>query len=553
MSGFAGDADLTVSPVYRSYCREFTENQLQMNRYGIVILLIFMAALSAVAGEVRTVGIPKDGTLMPVDSVFNTLPAAPKVTWIYPASQTFARDTITLYSDEAGKPLVIIETHQYPQGGMVLRDTLLIAETGRPIRLASAGWINGVKDDTRYKVRDDIDKPDWKLSPSVDVPLFTKGVVGYMPDSNGDWTRASVYYDDSSMDDRVFIERDISYELSPAEAQMIKHYAGMRATGESFRMNRTLLGIAILIIAIALAMFTMKADKVSHALRGKLAGRLVGPVAIVGYYMLVMDINSNSGLLPAILFTAAFLVAMSVYVPEIVIGLEDDRSLTNDEASNPFTITALMMLFAGWMTGAMLGGVWWVALLCAILFGLASFITVPDRGMRCEKCHRMGTMELVDDIEHGVEIKTHRHIHETYEEGVVESYRRHSEVYECYDCGHRTVMPERKSLVTRKMVRMPLWHSGAAKAPAKEPSRAEKALGNIDYKDPYLYDSCRMDLRDCTYHQSTSCRLNSESKPCSYSGSQCYCPYFSPSSVYANRVREKVRHDNTPIKAGWKK
>ena len=524
-----------------------------MNRYGIVILLIFLSALSTVSGEVRTVGIPKDGILMPVDSALNTLPAAPKVTWIYPASQTFARDTITLYRDEAGNPLVIIQTRQYPQGGVVLRDTLLIAENGTQVRSATAGWKNGVKDDTRYKVRDDIDLPDWKLSPDVDVPMYAKGVVGYMPDSNGDWTRASVYYDDSSMDERVFIERNISYGLSPAETQMVKHYAGMRATLDSSNMNLTIVKIAIMIIAMALAMFTMKADKVSHALRGKLAGRLVGPVAIVGYYMLMTDINYNYGLLPAILFIVAFLVAMSIYVHEIVIGLEDDRTLTNDEASNPFTITALMMVFAGWITGAMLGGVWWVALLCAILFGAVSFIAVPDRGLRCEKCHRMGTMQLVDDIEHGVEIKTRRHIHENYEEGVVESYRRHSEVYKCYSCGHREVMPERKSMVARKILRMPAWSSGGAMASAKEKSRAEKALENIDYKDPYLYRSCRMDLRDCTYHQTTSCLLNSESKPCSYPGLQCDCPYFSPSGRYVDRVRDKVRNDNTPISAGWKK
>lgn len=506
--------------------------------------IVALAALLLCSAGVETrsadfVDVPSRHEVLDVDSVFTVV--APNAKSVFKYRDIHSEQSVTLYSDSLGRLLLAINEGIYAGGKRVNTDTALISPDGYQKRLAVQSVYEGKTE--KYKVY---------VSDSKDV-LWTHycseiavqpGLVGTDPDANGNWTELHVIgLGTDRMLAKPTVTRQTSYTLTPEESEMLRHYEKMRTDIDVKFSGYAGIGFILLIVAVVIAVYTLQSRTLSDKLRPRLAGWASGPIALVGFYTVFENLNALMGNTGAGIVGIIFILLMAWYFRRIIVMLEDNENLSNSQVYNPFVFAKIGLLFIGWMVGATLFHIWWAALLTVGVFAIPIF-SVPDRGERCARCHKVGAVEHAETEHCGFRIESKR-------EGnymVTRKWRRVREVRRCKYCGYEYSMPEKDGRM--EWERFDEIAPAPSRAPKETPlSRADRALQSIDYKDPYLYRRARMSSSDCLHSgPGGECRRAGISAPdrCEHAD-QCYCPYFSPSQSYCERARQIVRSDNTPI------
>lgn len=510
---------------------------MKLFRTIVILAALLLSSVSGMARQSEYVSVPSQYEMVNVDSVFTVV--APDAKSVLKYRDFYSERSITLYSDSFGRLLMAIDEASYGDGQRINTDTLLLSSEGYLVRRACQTVYKGKLE--KYKVYEaDAKETVWKYYCS-EIQVQSS-LVGVAPDANGNWTALHIGIGGGKMRGQPTITRQTSYSLSLAESEMLSHYDNLRTGITTKHFDFVGIGIAMLVVAAVIAIYTLRSRTLNDKLRPRLAGFASGPIALVGFYIIFENFNSLFGSVAVCIVGIMFILLMSWYFNRIIVLLEDNEALSNNQVYTPFIFTKIGLLFIGWMIGATIFHVWWAALLTLIVFGIPIF-SVPNRGERCEKCHKVGAVQHAETENCGFRIDSKR-------EGnymVIRKWNRVREVRRCKYCGYEYRMPEKDGRLE--------WERFEEMSPApqnrvkeKPLSRADKALQSIDYKDPYLYRKAAGGLnRACNYDNGCGICSKGEKHPCEYPNQQCYCPYFSPSRSYMENARQIVRNDNTPI------
>lgn len=507
-----------------------------------ILLSLILAIITASDAYARTftpVPAPEEHTCLTRDSLFMLDIPSAKATVTY--RDFHSQKTVTTYTDENGHTLLaIVESPAYKVPRVNI-DTTLLSPSRQIIRKIKATYLDGKIE--KYRIYDSED-PEllWEHIPEG-TALINSDLIGIRHDSHGNWTELHNRYGTDQMDPDANAHREISYQLTPEEQEMLARFTSMRSSVRNQKTGYLTIGLIIFLIGAVIAIYTLTAGNISDSLRPKLAGIASGPLVITGFYLAWTHLHQLTGTVPAVIAGTVFVLLMSLYMRHIIVMLEDNEKLSNWEIEKPFIITKIGLLYIGWTTGALLWGIWWGALLTMAVFAIPIF-SVPDRGERCSKCHKVGGVRHVKDIECGFRIETKRHSGYGYDDVVVRKIRRSKTLRRCVRCGYQYETPEKDAGTIWEKTSRELH----ARANDTSGNKANQPLQNIDYKDPSLYLRARFSLHDCSrWSDSNGCESGADKKGCSYPYDQVSCPYFSPSGRYQDRARSIVKSDNTPI------
>ena len=455
-------------------------------RIIIFFSAIILAACSAEVSAADVVLQPQHRAYTHADALFSDVPVVPKVQYVYQNPQSRCRDTVTVYRSQDGAPLLEITSSMASRVPRLTVDTVLITADGEIARRAHASWLNGEWESKNYNVRTINDHVRWSLSPKFWRPTFSDNIVLHDYDSQGQWTKASVAQGDNSMLESPLIERNVVNELTPDEIRMTEAYEAMLVDVDSEWNGQLMIGMLIMVVAGLLAAFTLTAQSVSEAVRGKVAGYLVGILATCGFLYLFNVMLFTYGMAVSVGSAFLFLVLMCWYIRYTVMHLEDNKALSNRDASNPFAVTVFAMALVGWWAGLAIYAAWWSGAICAVIFAAAPILSVPNRGLRCPKCHRMGTYRHTSDADVKHEFVTSNRTGADCEEATVKHIRRFRKVYECSACGLREVSPTFSQEVVEKKVRKRLLDTGDVASPSASSSVRPSSNSAVDYRSDYI-------------------------------------------------------------------
>lgn len=437
----------------------------------ILPLLLAIFAISAqtgisqnAPGSKRT---PTTSEVMSRDSIHILRYPAPKVSFDY--SDVMGDRTVTVYSDSVGNPLLAIENCVLKSNGRFMSDTTLLSSEGLMLKHSHLLTENGRQIQYRTYV---VEKPEtfWK-------PDFTRtnrineNIVGENPDNAGNWTEAHNYYGDSGIDQTPCLKREISYAVTPEEVELVNRYTLEKSEITSGSPDKVFnIGLILLALGIAAALTATKISGIGPDTRRYLAGPAVGALTSFGLYFVWRHVFIHYGTTWGCALCILYIAAYALYHRNIAMKLEDDRSLSNSEATIPIILTILCLLFNGWSIGAETWGQWWAALLTAIFFTIP-VMSKPDRGQRCAKCHRIGTIVNIGEIDLGIttEVKEERYSKEVLL--VRERFRKFRPKYKCTECYYEYLGQEQSTKIEREVLkRMPV-----AQPPKQRPKASQNA------------------------------------------------------------------------------
>lgn len=456
-------------------------------RHLSTILLILAASLTfALAGSFTPVPVPEGSVIFSKDSLHVTQSPAAKITVRY--RNFHSPVEVTVYADSAGRPLIAIEHTKAQIGTRERYDTTLLTTHGMVLRRGKMTTLDGEFEKHDVYVADNV---DLKWSHYPEYTNFKPELVGTKVDQAGNWTEAHGYFP-PNMDPDVSATREVSYTLTPEETDMVSHYEAMRdeLSGSAPRQLEKI-GFLLLAIAVAAAAFTLLNKGINGKIRGYIAGPLVGLTSCAGIYLSAIYIGNrlHSTEFAAIL-CAVYILALSAFRYKTVLDLEDDLSLSNDDVKGRFVLTGFALLLIGWSIGAELWQTWWAAGLTAGVFSLPIF-SVPLRGERCAKCHRVNAVKNVEDIDLGTRIHTLEHNRADRTTYTISTYRKFKSRRRCSYCGYEYITPEKEVLVSKKEVDTAPKQAQQAPQPkpATRPESQPQASGRKD--NTLARHSCR--------------------------------------------------------------
>ncbi|MCM1070215.1 MAG: hypothetical protein NC210_10470 [[Clostridium] fimetarium] len=440
-------------------------------RHLSTILLILAASLTfASAGSFKSVPVPEGSVIFSKDSTHVTQSPAAKITIRY--RNFYSPVEVTVYADSAGRPLIAIEHTKARKGTRERYDTTLLTTQGMVLRRGKMTTLDGEFERHDVNV---VYKSETKWSHYPEYTNFKPELVGTKIDQAGNWTEAHGYFP-PNMDPDVSATREVSYTLTPEEADMVSHYEAMRDELSSSALGQLeKIGFLLLAIAVAAAAFTLLCKGLNAKIRGYIAGPLVGLTSCAGIYLSAIYINNrlHSTEFAAIL-CAVYILALSAFRYKTMLDLEDDRSLSNDEVNGRFVLTGFALLLIGWSIGAELWQTWWAAGLTAGAFSLPIY-SVPTRGERCAKCHRVNAVEKVEDIDLGTRIHTMEHNRADRTTYTISTYRKFKSRRRCSYCGYEYITPEKEELVSRKELNTAPKQAPQAPRPKPDPRPASQS------------------------------------------------------------------------------
>lgn len=423
----------------------------------ILPLLLTIFAVSAQTGisqnapdSKRT---PTSSEVMSRDSIHILRSPAPKVAFGY--SSVMSDITVTVYSDSVGNPLLAIENSVLKSNGRFASDTTLISSEGLILKHSHLLTENGRQIQYLTYV---VEKPEFRWKPNFkQANRIKENIVGKNPDNAGNWTEAHNYYGDSGIDQEPCLRREISYAITPEEQELVNRYILEKSEIESGSPDKFFnIGLLLLALGIAAALTAAKASGIGPDARRYLAGPAVGALTSFGLYFVWRHVFIHYGTTWSCALCVFYIAAYALYHRAIAMKLEDDRSLSNSEATVPIVLTILCLLYNGWMIGAETWGQWWGALLTAIFFAIPA-MSKPDRGERCGKCHRLGTIVNIGEIDLGIttDVKEERYSNEVLL--VRERFRKFRPKYKCTECYYEYLGQEQSAKIEREVLkRMPV-------------------------------------------------------------------------------------------------
>ncbi len=476
---------------------------------------IFLATVTTQARSFMTVPTPDDAVIVSRDSLHIASPPAMKVSYDYKDFHTF--HTVTVYNDSTGTPTVAVEKTTYTASGRVHVDTTVITPDGMKIYKAKISMLNGeLEKHTATKIKK-ADTP-WDCTPPLSV--VREQMAGLDRDSHGNWTSAHGYYGNKGIDPESSLTREISYSLSPDESAMLAHYEEIRE--QSYNRQPEFydyLGFILLAIAAAIASYGLKNEDISNRKRRMLAGPVMGVPACAGIYMTWIYVYLNFGTAAAVVLCAVFLSCWAHFHRVTVMRLEDDFELSNHETRPPIVITSILLFLTGWLIGASMWGVWWAAILTAGCFMLP-MLSVPDRGERCARCHRMGAM--VDDgtVDAGTKKVVNHEQRGNLDAVVTRVYSLYRTRRKCRFCGYEYLTYEKTGEILSEVVETttPVRRAPQRSSSNDSSSSSDSAYPANVYCSHYVYPNdklpgCAMHGHDLIY-------------PCNYENNAGSCPYF---------------------------
>lgn len=431
---------------------------LTLSIFLLTVITLSAHTISTADRTFTTVEPPARHEVVSSDSLYLLSTPAAKISYCY--SDMYADNSVTVYSDDNGIPFLAIETSQTRKYNNFATDTILLTVDGLVSRRAHSLIKNGQQ--SQYSARE-IKKPETRWAHVLHSSSgINEQLVGVDYDSNGNWTVAHNYYGEYGMDPKPSVTREISYSLSEEEREMANRFASLRADVEDQSPDKSVyIGLLLLALGIAIAIIVTKLDSIGPDTRRYLAGPAVCLLTAIGLYILWQYILSVYGVTWACALCILYVATYTYYHRNIAMKLEDDRTLSNSEATIPIALSVLFLALTGWMIGAETWGTWWSALLTAVFFAIP-VVSKPDRGERCDRCHRLGTICKIGEIEQGIttDINEERYTNEVLL--VRKRFRHFQSKYRCKSCGNEyTGAKEVKQIEREVLDRKPI-----AKAPA---------------------------------------------------------------------------------------
>lgn len=315
-------------------------------------------------------------------------------------STVYGQSELTVYYDNAGDPLLLVETIDYPAVGKTAVDTFLVKPDLKVIFHSGYEIVNG--ESTAASTSDFSGK--WK--PAND--RWPSVLTAIERDKNGNWTAGE--------EGKNTLSRTIYYTPVASDGALTAYYEAKRANLTKSILPEPVrrfwpLAIALLLIAAGafMAVETLKWEPYIPLKKRKLNTTVTTAFFYAGLlFLAVLDVPWPR-IHWVIGISALAIFGMFIFMREVSERLAKDRSLSNNEFNKFF----VPPIFVMGLTGLIIGMILWHNLPLAILLifpymlpGLASRTTDLQR---CPSCRNKNTLQPVGRINTGI----HTHVQST--------------------------------------------------------------------------------------------------------------------------------------------